>query len=59
MNKNNLSISCYHITNNKSDFKNLYDKIILSEESTYIFTDSVYEKFISDIKEFIFRINII
>ena len=48
MNKNNLSIDYYHITDNNNDFKNLYDKILLNKESIYI-----------DIEEFIFRINII
>ena len=59
MNKNNLSIDYYHITNNNNDFKNLYDKNFLNEELIYIFTDSMCEKLIIYVEEFIFRINII
>ena len=54
MNKNNLSIDYCHITANNNDLKNLYDKILLNEESVYIFTDSMCEKLISDIEEFIY-----
>lgn len=54
MNKYNLSIDYYHITDNNSDLKNLYDKILLNEESVYIFTDSMFEKLISDIEEFVY-----
>lgn len=59
MNKNNLSMDYCHITDNNNDFKNLYDKILLNKETVYIFTDSMCEKLISDIEEFIFRISII
>ena len=53
MNKNNLGIDYCHITDKNNDFKNLYDKILLNKKSVCIFTDSMCEKLISDIEEFI------
>lgn len=53
MNKNNLSTDYCHITDNNNAFKNLYDKILLNKKSVCIFTDSMCEKLISDIEEFI------